>query len=109
MKEIEANKAAWALIAEDHYHSFKKALSERPSLINQIIRDEIGDVKGMKVIHLQCNTGADTVSLSRMGAKATGVDLVPENIHYAKKLAEDFHTDTTFIESDIMTLKDHHH
>ncbi|MFW6298313.1 MAG: class I SAM-dependent methyltransferase [Bacillota bacterium] len=108
MKEIEANKAAWAKLAEDHYHRFKKVLSERPSLINRIIQDELGDVQGKKVIHLQCNTGADTVSLSRMGAKATGVDLVPLNIHYAKKLAEDFNLDTKFIESDIMTLKDHH-
>ncbi|MFP4078175.1 MAG: class I SAM-dependent methyltransferase [Candidatus Izemoplasmataceae bacterium] len=109
MKEIEANKVAWAKLSEDHYHRFKEALSERPSLINRIIQKEIGNVKGKKLIHLQCNTGADTLSLSRMGAQATGVDPVFENIHFAKKLAQDFNTDARFIESDIMTLKDHHH
>lgn len=108
MKEIEANKKAWSLIAEDHYHAFKEKLEKETSIINDVITKELGDITGKKLIHLQCNTGADTISLARMGATVTGVDLVPENIHYANKLAADFGIDATFIESDIMKLKEIH-
>ncbi len=108
MREIEANKKAWGLIAEDHYNVFKKRLETETSLINNVITKELGDISGKKVIHLQCNTGADTISLARMGAKVTGVDLVPEKIHYANKLAEDFNIDATFIEADIMKFKEIH-
>jgi SAM-dependent methyltransferase len=58
---------------------------------------------------LQCNTGADTILLARMGVSAVGVDLVPDNIRYAKKMAEDLRvTNVDFIESDIMELMDKH-
>ncbi|WNF38564.1 class I SAM-dependent methyltransferase [Bacillaceae bacterium IKA-2] len=109
MKEIETNKKAWGLIAEDHYKAFKKRLEKETSLINNVITKELGNISGKKIIHLQCNTGADTISLARMGATVTGVDLAPENIYYANKLAEDFNVNATFIESDIMDLKSIHH
>ncbi|MCL2378552.1 MAG: class I SAM-dependent methyltransferase [Defluviitaleaceae bacterium] len=44
-----------------------------------------------------------------MSASATGVDLVPDNIMYAKKLAEDLGvSNANFIESDIMELMEKH-
>lgn len=109
MKEIDANKEAWALIAKDHYQHFREALSREESLLNEVITRELGDVSGKSLIHLQCNTGADTISLARMGATVAGVDLVPENIHYARKLAQDCGVaNATFLESDIMELVDRH-
>ncbi|MCT8138115.1 class I SAM-dependent methyltransferase [Anaerobacillus sp. CMMVII] len=109
MKEIEANKKAWGLLSEDHYHNFRKLLSQEKSLLNNIITTELGDIQGKSIIHLQCNTGADTISLARLGATVTGVDLVPENIEYARKLAEEFGVSTVrFIESDIMELAEKH-
>nr|WP_281172336.1 class I SAM-dependent methyltransferase [Halonatronum saccharophilum] len=70
---------------------------------------ELGGISGKKVLHLQCNTGADTIMLAKMGADVTGVDLVPENIYYAKKLAEDLGVgNVDFIASDIMEFMDNH-
>ena len=106
---IEANKRSWATIAEDHYHTFKKRLSQHASTLGATQEREIGDIRGKKLIHLQCNTGADTISLARMGAKVTGVDLVPENISYARKLAADFDVhDARFIESNVLEIMDKH-
>jgi len=110
MKEIEANKEAWNLLAKDHYENYKKKLASENSLISSIITEELGDINGKKIIHLQCNTGADTISLARMGATVTGVDLAPDNIIYANQLAMDFNiSNVNFIESDIMELKNIHH
>lgn len=109
MKEINANKHAWSQLSQDHYNAYKKVLSENSHELNKYIRSEIGDLSGKKVIHLQCNTGADTILLARMSESVVGVDLVPDNIFYAKKLAEDFNIQNVdFIESDIMQFMDKH-
>jgi len=76
---IEANKHSWATIAAEHYKTFKTVLSAKESTLNQTEIEELGDINGKTLIHLQCNTGADSISLARMGAKVVGVDLVPEN------------------------------
>jgi SAM-dependent methyltransferase len=107
---IDANRRSWGLIAEDHYHAYKARLSQKESILNDVQQQELGDIRGKSLIHLQCNTGADTVSLARMGAAVTGVDLVPENIFYARKLAADFGIDDArFIESNVLEIMDIHH
>ncbi|MGC9393902.1 MAG: class I SAM-dependent methyltransferase [Anaerolineae bacterium] len=106
-KYIEANKQSWGIIAQDHYETFKARLLVNETTLSQTQIEELGDIAGKKLIHLQCNTGADTLSLARMGAKVTGVDLVPENIHYARKLAADLSIqDARFIESNVLESMD---
>jgi len=106
---IEANKQSWATIAQEHYQTFRIFLSRNESTLSETQKRELGDVNGKKLIHLQCNTGADTISLARVGAKTTGVDLVPDNIHYARMLAADFGIDDArFIESNVLEIMDKH-
>lgn len=90
MKEIDSNKHAWSQVSQDHYFAFKKSLLNGSHKFNKYIKNELGDLSGKKIIHLQCNTGADTILLAGMGASATGVDLVPDNINYAKKTGRRF-------------------
>lgn len=109
MREIAANRKAWSLLAKDHYETYRQRLRENRSTLSEIIHRELGDIKGKTLIHLQCNVGADTISLARMGAVATGVDLAPENIRYARRLANEFGiTNATFIEADMMEFMDLH-
>lgn len=109
LKEIESNKDAWSKIAENHYHYFKNALIEGNYQLNAFIKEELGDLSKKKVIHLQCNTGADTLVLAKTAKCVTGVDLVPENIYYAQKLATELGIENVdFIESDIMKLTEIH-
>lgn len=109
MEGIESNKHAWGKLSKDHYIAFKKSLSEGRHRFNPYIREELGCLSGKKIIHLQCNTGADTILLARMGKGAVGVDLAPDNIMYARKLAEDLGVGNIgFIESDIMELIEKH-
>lgn len=82
MKEVEANKAAWGQLSKVHYEHYKKAIQDKRYCFSKIIEEELGNISGKTVIHLQCNTGADTVLLAQKGAIVTGVDLVPENISY---------------------------
>lgn len=77
------------------------------TIINDNILNELGDIKDKTLIHLQCNTGADTISLTKRGLKkAVGVDLANENIFYANKLKTDFKMDNmSFIESNVLELE----
>jgi SAM-dependent methyltransferase len=107
---IEANKRSWGTIAEEHYESFRARLLAHAYTLSPTQIRELGDVRGKRLIHLQCNTGADTIALARRGAIVTGTDLVPENIHYARKLAAECEIrDARFIESNTLEIMDVHH
>lgn len=107
--KIEANKIAWGKVAKDHYEHFKVRLAQDDLKLNPIVEEELGDIAGKKILHLQCNTGADTILLAQKGAIVTGVDLVPENIYYARKLAKDFGINNVhFVESDVLKLMEVH-
>jgi SAM-dependent methyltransferase len=106
---IAANRASWTLLAQEHYTTFKRALGERTSLLGYPQHEELGDLTGKTLIHLQCNTGADTISLARLGARVTGVDLVPENVTYARRLAQEYGVeDARFMEGNVLELMDWH-
>jgi 2-polyprenyl-3-methyl-5-hydroxy-6-metoxy-1,4-benzoquinol methylase len=88
---FEANKELWNQRTMVHKHSsfydVASFLNGKTSL-NKIELEELGDVKGKRILHLQCHFGMDTLSLALMGAKVTGVDLSDTAIEEAKKLNE---------------------
>jgi len=69
-------------------------------------REELGDVAGKRLLHLQCHFGLDTLSLARLGAEVTGVDFSSEAMQAARRLAAEAGLNATFIESDIYELAD---
>lgn len=65
------------------------------------------DLSGLKVLHLQCHFGQDTLSLARRGAQVTGVDLSPAAITAARELAVKANLEATFLNVDVYSLPDH--
>ncbi|MBP2027167.1 SAM-dependent methyltransferase [Acetoanaerobium pronyense] len=107
--KIDANRNAWSKLSKEHYEHFKINLSNDDFKLNPIVEQELGDIKGKKILHLQCNTGADSILLARKGAIVTGVDFSQENIYYAKKLAHEFEIeDIDFICEDVLKLIETH-
>ena len=106
---IQANKQSWGGLAKDHYETFRARLLAHETTLSQTQIEELGDVRGKRLIHLQCNTGADTISLARLGATVTGVDLVPDNVRYARQLAAECGVpDARFLESNVLEIMDVH-
>ena len=62
------------------------------------------DIKGKDILHLQCHFGQDSISLSRKGAKVTGVDLSDKAIEAAKDLTQQCGSNTEFVVSDVYEL-----
>ena len=105
----EVNRALWNEktpwhVRSDMYDlpSFKAGRSS----LTEIELKMLGDVKGKSILHLQCHFGQDTLSLARMGANVTGVDLSDKAIEQAKLLAEELELNTRFICSDVYALKE---
>jgi SAM-dependent methyltransferase len=67
---------------------------------------EIGDVSGLSLLHLQCHFGIDTLSWARLGARVTGVDFSPRAVALARRLASELGLEARFIESDVYRLSD---
>lgn len=74
--------------------------------LKKIHIDELGDVRGKKILHLLCHIGLDTLSLARLGADVVGVDISPKSIAIAKSLASESNLSARFICSDIYELKE---
>lgn len=63
-----------------------------------------GDVTGLKMLHLQCHFGLDTLSWARRGANVTGVDFSSTAIAAARRLSVEANLPATFLESDVLDL-----
>ncbi len=101
------NRRGWNLRAVQHFDSefyAAAAFREGQSSLHRLEIEEVGDVTGQSLLHLQCHFGLDTMSWSRLGAKATGVDISDEAIAEARSIAAEVGLDTRFIRSDIYDL-----
>ncbi|MDX5583841.1 MAG: SAM-dependent methyltransferase, partial [Aureibaculum sp.] len=83
MNRFEHNRESWnevtPLHAESSFYdvdSFKKGKTS----LNHIEIVELGNIKGKKILHLQCHFGMDTLSLARKGADVVGVDISDASI-----------------------------
>lgn len=107
---VEINRQSWNNMTEIHLKSDFYDLDgflKGNSSLNDIELNLLGDIKGKTILHLQCHFGQDSVSLSRLGAEVTGVDLSDVAIKNAKKIAKDTHSKATFICCDVYDLPNH--
>ncbi|HVG00338.1 MAG TPA: SAM-dependent methyltransferase, partial [Chloroflexia bacterium] len=74
---LQANRDLWNAWTELHERSemydvegFKKGNFR----LHPIEKQELGDVRGKTMLHLQCHFGLDTLSWANLGATVTGAD-----------------------------------
>lgn len=102
-----ANQANWNERAEIHaadetgFYAIDSLLNGA-NLLTSIELGELGDISGLRVAHLQCHIGTDTLSLARMGAaEVVGVDFSPQAIAIARDLAERTGLNARFVEGSV--------
>lgn len=107
---FESNRAVWNQRTPVHKTSdfydlegFKKG----GSVLTPIETEEVGDVAGKTMLHLQCHFGMDSLSFARKGAKVTGVDFSEAAIEEAKKLNDELAFDAQFICCNVYDLEQH--
>lgn len=103
----ETNKDAWNKRTAIHIDSSfydVPGFKEGKSSLNETELRLLGDVCGKSILHLQCHFGLDSLSLARMGATVTGMDLSDKAIDKARELNDVLGLDATFVCCDIYEL-----
>jgi len=104
-KAEKINQVFWDEIAPVHYKSYDiEKLKQGKSLIDEIQKKEIEDVKDKSLLHLQCHIGTDSLSWALEGAQVTGIDFSGESIKIANELKRKLGLKARFIESNIYDL-----
>jgi SAM-dependent methyltransferase len=104
---LELNRANWDARAAAHAASPGYSVSsfiEDPAFLSGVVRFDLprlGDISGLRGVHLQCHIGTDTISLARLGARMTGLDLSPASLAQARALAAQLGADVDFVDADV--------
>ena len=101
-----ANRANWDervaihLAAEPYELDSLRAGQGR---LNPIEEAELGPVEGLRVLHLQCHFGRDSLILASRGARSPALDFSPPAIAAARRLAGELGLAgrTRFVEADL--------
>lgn len=101
---MEANRKLWDTLtpvnADSRMYDMEGFLQGKCTLL-PIEVEEVGDVTGKRLLHLQCQFGQDTLSWARRGAVVTGIDFSEEAITLAKSLAAELEIPADFIECNL--------
>jgi 2-polyprenyl-3-methyl-5-hydroxy-6-metoxy-1,4-benzoquinol methylase len=63
--------------------------------------EEVGDVSGRSLVHIQCHFGLDTLSWARRGARVTGLDFSKPAIEAASALAAEVGLEAEFVTASV--------
>jgi SAM-dependent methyltransferase len=106
---LDANRDNWNDRAAAHAvrtgvgYRVQRYIDDR-SLLSDVVRfdlERLGDIRGLRTVHLQCHIGTDTLSLARLGAQVTGLDFSPVALEEARALVAETGDAVDFVESDV--------
>lgn len=108
---FKTNESLWNQKVDYHTQSefyqleaFKKG-EYQP--LRPIELEGLSDIKGKKMLHLQCHFGQDSLAWSRLGAKVTGVDFSEKAIAQARHLNAELQLDAQFVCSNVLETRQH--
>lgn len=100
----EANRRSWNVATRAHNRHKRDQAAFLRAGGSTLFAEEVellGDLRGRSLAHLLCNSGQDTLSLARLGASVTGVDIADEAIAFARELARGCGLPATFERADV--------
>ena len=104
---LEVNRAWWdgaaAIHGNDPVYDAEALVAGADSLSQEeqmALAASVGSVDGLDVIHVQCHIGFDTISLTRRGARVTGLDFSPVALAKAEALALRSGVEVTWVRAD---------
>ncbi|MFZ1264003.1 MAG: class I SAM-dependent methyltransferase, partial [Chitinophagaceae bacterium] len=104
---FDANKHLWnqrTAVHKDSAFYNLKGFKAGENVLTPIELNELGDVAGKKMLHLQCHFGMESLNWARLVADVTGVDLSDEAIKEAKQLNDELGLNAKFICCNVYDL-----
>jgi SAM-dependent methyltransferase len=105
----EANRRSWNLATVAHNQRKREQaawLRDGGELLFPEELGLLGDLQGKRLVHLQCNSGQDSLCLARRGATVTGVDISDVAIEFARTLSRDSGIPASFERADVFEWLD---
>jgi len=104
---VMRNRESWEKRTAIHLNSpvYQRDISllrEGKDCLTHPVSAEIGDVRGLRIAHLQCHIGTDSFALTHRGGEVTGLDFSLASINAAKALATELGFETEFVVGDAM-------
>ena len=104
---LDCNREAWNAKVSKHLASDFYRMNEFRAGWNSLTEIELPlleGIEGKSLLHLQCHFGQDTLSLARLGAQCTGIDLSEEAIKVAQQLNAELGLSAEFVVSDVYSV-----
>jgi SAM-dependent methyltransferase len=104
---VRVNRESWDERAPAHAASPDYGVDrfvEDPGFLSDIVRFDLprlGDIGGVRGVHLQCHIGTDTLSLARLGARMTGLDFSRASLEQARLLSDRAGPHVDFVEAEV--------
>lgn len=101
----EINRMHWeeasTLHLDTDYYNFG-SLREGRTTLSELEQRELGNIAGLRGVHLQCGLGLETISLGLLGASMVGVDFAKNATATARDCASKLGSDCVFETSDVL-------
>lgn len=108
---VEANRRNWDERVAGHLVAYRAdALADSPAALSAVVRRDAGllaphlpggSPRGLRLAHLQCHIGTDSISWTRLGARVTGIDFSAEAVATARALAARAGVDAAFVQATV--------
>jgi SAM-dependent methyltransferase len=104
---VRVNRESWDERAPAHAASPDYGVDrfvEDPGFLSDVVRFDLprlGDIGGVRGVHLQCHIGTDTLSLARLGARMTGLDFSRASLEQARLLSDWAGPHVDFVEAEV--------
>jgi SAM-dependent methyltransferase len=106
MHDYDATRRSWNFATRNHNaHKGDQAAFLRDGG-DTLFPEELGllgGLTGRRLVHLQCNSGQDSLCLARRGARVTGVDMSDEAIDFARRLSKESGIAAGFERAEVVT------
>ncbi len=106
---FDANKQLWnqrTVVHKDSSFYNLAGFKNGETVLTPIELNELKNVSGKTMLHLQCHFGMDSLDWARRGAFVTGIDLSDIAISEAKKLNNELNLNAKFVCSNVYDLRE---
>lgn len=108
-ERLAPNRAWWdervpIHVASDFYDVAR--FRDGGSTLRPFELEEVGDVTGKQLVHLQCHFGLDSMSWARAGASVRGLDFSEPAVTAANELATELGIDASFVQANVYDAAD---
>jgi ubiquinone/menaquinone biosynthesis C-methylase UbiE len=101
------NRRAWEEVAEARAKGYRESATPASffaaggSILDPRVVDAVGDIRGLRLLHLMCSTGEETLSWAVLGAIVVGVDFSATSIALANGKADEAGIPAEFVDADV--------